>query len=203
MSAASQSPVNCGIGYPEGLIRWHLILKVFLGWLYVGIPHGFILSVYGILSLFATIVGFFAILISGNMPLGIFNFVVGYQRWSIRVSSYYIYLMVDSYPPFTNAGGSHPADLSVAYPESVSRKLALLKVLLGWLYVGIPHGIALFIYGIAVTVAVFISAWSVLLFGRYPRTLFDFNLGFLRWSARVDAYLTLLRDEYPPFHGRA
>ena len=94
--------------------------------------------------------------------------------------------------------------ISSRRPErGLSRKLALLKVLLGWLYVGIPHGIALFIYGIAVTVAVFISAWSVLLFGRYPRTLFDFNLGFLRWSARVDAYLTLLRDEYPPFHGRA
>ena len=129
--------------------------------------------------MFVTVVGFFAILISGRMPSGIFNFVVGYQRWTIRVSSYYIYLMVDSYPPFTNSGGSHPADLSVAYPDAASRRLAVLKVLLGWLYVGTPHGIALLLYGIAVYVAVFLSAWSVLLFSRYPRALFDSNLEFL------------------------
>ena len=111
--------------------------------------------------------------------------------------------MVDSYLPFTNYSGSHPADLNVTHPGGISRKLTFLKVLLDWLYVGIPHGIALVLYGIAVYVSVFISAWSVLLLGRYHRALFDFNLGFWHWSARVNAYMSLLRDEYPPFHWRA
>ena len=110
--------------------------------------------------------------------------------------------MVDSYPPFSNASGGHPVRLEIAYPENLSKGKAVLKVLLGWLYVAIPHGIALLIYWIAVNLVVFLSWWSVLITGRYPKAFFDFNVGFIRWATRVNAYLSLLRDEYPPFNGR-
>jgi hypothetical protein len=47
-------------------------------------------------------------------------------------------------------------------------------------------------------------AWVVILFtGRYPATLYGFAIGVLAWSVRVEAYMLLLRDEYPPFTLRA
>jgi len=97
---------------------------------------------------------------------------------------------------------AYPAELSVAYPGKLSRGLVVLKFLFGGIYAGIPHGIILLFYGIAVSVIWFISFWVILFTGKYPRGMFDFVVGYSRWSWRVNAYLYLLRDEYPPFSGR-
>ncbi|PKB78249.1 MAG: hypothetical protein BZY88_19305 [SAR202 cluster bacterium Io17-Chloro-G9] len=203
MSQSTTAPVTLEVVYPENLGRLHLLLKLFLGWLYVGIPHGIILYVYGILAWITTFIAFIAILITGRYPLVLFNFSVGYQRWSARVNAYWVYFMVDSYPPFSNDAPDHPLALEIEYPETLSRGKAVLKVLLGWLYAGIPRGIALAIYFIAVLVVLFISWWSILIFGKFPQGFFDFVVGFVRWGTRLNAYLYLLRDEYPPFNGRA
>lgn len=95
-----------------------------------------------------------------------------------------------------------PVILEIAYPDNLSRGKLLLKVFLGWAYVYIPHGIMLWLYGIAVSIVTFIAFWIILFTGRYPRGLFDFVVGQVRWNLRVAAYLGLLRDEYPPFNGR-
>jgi hypothetical protein len=50
----------------------------------------------------------------------------------------------------------------------------VLKFLLGWLYVGVPHGIILWLYGIAVGVVTFIAFWVILFTGKYPRGMYDF-----------------------------
>ena len=97
---------------------------------------------------------------------------------------------------------SYPVTLQVEYPEKLSRGWLLLKVFFGWLYVGIPHVIILWFYGIAVGVVIFIAFWAILFTGRFPRGMFDFVVGYMRWGIRVTAYWTnLLRDEYPPFSG--
>ena len=96
---------------------------------------------------------------------------------------------------------AEPVKVVVEYPERLSRGKALLKVLLGWLYVGIPHGIALWLYGILVSVVVFFAFWAILFTGRFPRGMFDFVVKYIRWQTRVMVYLYLLRDEYPPFSG--
>ncbi len=93
----------------------------------------------------------------------------------------------------------YPADFTVEYPEKLSRGMVVLKALLGWLYAGIPHSVVLFFYGIGVSVVTFIAFWIILFTGKYPRGLYDFVVGYMRWSQRVTAYLSLLRDEYPPF----
>ncbi len=95
-----------------------------------------------------------------------------------------------------------PVSLEILHPERLSRGKLLLKVLLGTFYVGIPHGFMLWLYGIATGVATFVAFWIILFTGHYPKGLFDFVVGWLRWQWRVTAYLTLLRDEYPPFNGR-
>jgi len=95
-----------------------------------------------------------------------------------------------------------PVTLDIAYPPMLSRGKLLLKVFLGWLYVGIPHGIVLWLYGIAVGVVTFVAFWVILFTGQYPRGMFDFVVGYQRWTTRVTAYLSLMRDEYPPFSGQ-
>lgn len=94
-----------------------------------------------------------------------------------------------------------PVTFQVEYPEKLSRGILLLKSFLGWLYVGIPHGICLWLYGIAACVVLFISWWAILFAGRFPKGMFDFVVGYFRWGSRVAAYMYLLTDEYPPFSG--
>jgi hypothetical protein len=94
---------------------------------------------------------------------------------------------------------TYPVTFDVEYPERLSRGWLLLKVFFGWLYVSIPHGVVLFLYGIAVGIVLFISFWAILFTGKFPRGFFDFVVGYMRWQNRVTAYLSLLRDEYPPF----
>ena len=96
---------------------------------------------------------------------------------------------------------SYPVTFNIEYPEKLSRALLILKVLFGWLYVGIPHGIMLFFYGIAAYVVLIISFFAILFTGKYPRGMFDFIVGYQRWTNNVNAYIYLMRDEYPPFNG--
>ena len=71
--------------------------------------------------------------------------------------------------------------------------------LIKW-FLAIPHYIVLFFLGIAAIVSVVIAWFAILFTGRYPQGLFDFVVGVLRWSLRVEVYAFLLTtDRYPPF----
>jgi hypothetical protein len=115
-------------------------------------------------------------------------------RFSNRVGVY-LALMDDRYPSTDERQG---VTLDVPYPdakEGLNRWLPLVKWLLA-----IPHLIVLVFLSIGAIVAVVISWFAILFTGRYPRGLFDFVLGVLRWGNRVVAYAFLLvTDEYPPF----
>ena len=71
-----------------------------------------------------------------------------------------------------------PVTFTIERPERLSRAHLLFKVLLGWLYAGIPHGIILYFYSIVVFVAYFIAALAILITGSYPRWLFDVVVGY-------------------------
>ena len=195
-------PVRFSMDYPESLSRGTLLLKTFLGWLYVGIPHGIILALYGIAVGVMEFIAWWAVLFTGRYPRGIFDFVISYMRWSIRVGAYTGFF-TDSYPPFNgdeNVEGS-PVRFSVDYPESLSRGTLLLRAFFGWLYVGIPHGIILFFLGIAAGIIQFVAWWAILFNARYPQGMFEFVINYWRWSLRVNAYMAFLTDIYPPFTG--
>ena len=118
-------------------------------------------------------------------------------RFTNRVVAYLV-LMDDRYPSTDEEQSVH---LEVAYPDaraSLNRWLPLVKWLLA-----IPHFIVLVFLDIA-GVAVVVVAWFAILFtGRYPRGLFDFVQGVIRWHNRVVAYaLILATDVYPPFQLR-
>ena len=97
---------------------------------------------------------------------------------------------------------AYPVTFTIEYPERLSRGWVVLKFLFGSFYVGIPHGIILWLYGIAVSIVTFIAFFAILFTGKYPKGMFDFVVGYMRWSVNVTAYWpNLLRDEYPPFSG--
>jgi hypothetical protein len=114
-------------------------------------------------------------------------------RFSSRVSAY-IALLDDHYPSTDEEQSVH---LNFPYPDAqqLNRWLPLVKWLLA-----IPHYIVLFFLGIGAIVAIILAWFAILFTGRYPRGLFDFVVGVMRWSNRVTGYaFALVTDEYPPF----
>jgi hypothetical protein len=95
-----------------------------------------------------------------------------------------------------------PVKYTVDYPEKLSRGILILRTLFGSIYVGIPHGFCLFFYAIAAYVVMFIAWWAILFTGKYPKGMFDFVLGWMRWGLRVNAYMMYMTDKYPPFSGK-
>lgn len=194
-------PVTFKIHYPESLSRGLLLLKVFFGGLYVGIPHGICLAGLGIANAFVVFIAFWAILFTGKYPKGMFDFTVGVMRWQYRVMAYMLF-MTDTYPPFTMQKTDTDAVMyDVQYPESLGRGKLIIKALFGYFYAVIPHAICLAFLGIGAYVVIFISFWAILFTGRYPEGMFRYIEGFYRWAARLGAYFWMT-DVYPPFTGK-
>ena len=105
----------------------------------------------------------------------------------------YMALFVDTYPPFGDE--PYPTAIEVAEPSSERDTISVaLRLILA-----LPHLIVLFFLFVAWLV-VSIAAWVVILFtGSYPAAIYPFASGVMRWALRVEAYMLLLVDEYPPF----
>jgi hypothetical protein len=134
------------------------------------------------------------ILFRQKYPRWWFDWNLELQRFGNRVVAF-LALMDDHYP---STDEQQSVRLDYDYPD-VSRDLNRWLPLVKW-FLAIPHYIVLFFLWIA-SVAVVIVAWFAILFtGRYPRGIFDFVEGVLRWTQRVVAYAFLLvTDKYPPF----
>jgi len=123
-----------------------------------------------------------------------FDWNLELQRFTSRVVVY-LALMDDRYPSTDEQQAVH---LDYAYPDA-GRDLNRWMPLVKW-FLAIPHFIALFFLWVA-ALAVVVAAWFAILFtGRFPRRMFRFLEGVMRWDQRVIAYaLVLTTDKYPPF----
>lgn len=134
------------------------------------------------------------ILFRKKYPKWWFDWNLALTKFSVRVASY-VLLLRDEYPSTDEDQAVH---IEIPYPDAekdLSRWLPLIK----WLLV-IPHLIILvFLFLIVILFTVF--GWLIILLtGNYPKGMFDFVVGVMRWSLRVSAYAFLLTtDEYPPF----
>ncbi len=208
MALATRAPVRVDARLDAHLSRWLWLVK----WVLV-IPHLIVLTFLWAAFAVVTVVAFVAILVAGRYPRTIFDFTLGVLRWSWRVGYYASGAYgTDRYPPFSlRAEPDYPATLDIAYPEHLSRGLALVK----WWLLAIPHYLVLgFLLGGGgylatrngtglssglIGLLAFFAVIALLVTGRYPKGLFDLVLGLDRWVLRVAAYVALMTDSYPPF----
>ena len=134
------------------------------------------------------------ILFREKYPRWWFDWNLNFQRLSNRVCVYLL-LMDDRYPSTDEEQGVH---LGYSYPDvesDLGRGMPLVK----W-FLAIPHYIVLFVLSIGAFFAVVFAWFAILFTGRYPRGLFDYVEGVLRWHNRVVGYaFALVTDRYPPF----
>ena len=185
---ATGYPVTFDVQYPEILSRWLIFVK----WL-LAIPHFVVVYLLAIASAVVTFIAFLAILFTKRYPRGMFDFVVGVNRWTANVTAY-IFLMRDEYPPFTDRANRYPVTYNVEYPQELSRWLIFVK----WLLV-LPNALVAVLLLLVAYLVTFIAWFAILFTKKYPESLFKFVVGTLRWQHRTNAYSNLLTDKYPPY----
>lgn len=199
---SSRYPVQFDVDYPQQLNRLTTFFRII--WI---IPILLVLffiagSVEVQVETNKTIIGVGGFLFLGPLvmilfrkkyPRWWFNWNLELVRFLFRILAYF-YLLRDEYP---STDQQQAVYLDMKYPDAakLNRFLPLIK----W-FLAIPHYIVLLFLGIIALIFLIIAWFAILFTGKYPRTLFNFIVSFMRWSVRVNAYAFLLiTDKYPPF----
>ncbi|MBN1369513.1 MAG: DUF4389 domain-containing protein [Dehalococcoidaceae bacterium] len=123
-----------------------------------------------------------------------FDYYAALIKFITRVGSYFM-LLTDVYPSTDEDQNVH---IEIPYPDA-ERELSQGLPLIKW-FLAIPHYIVLGFLTIAVCICVVFIWFAILFTGRVPRSLFNFIVGFFRWSLRVAAYAYFqFTDKYPEF----
>jgi hypothetical protein len=206
MAASGESyPIRFGIDYPEKcdrlttLLRIPIILPILLilglvagsggqaqylpGWRAVYSGGGCVIGATVLMILFRK-----------KYPRWWFDWNLALIRFAARVLAYFA-VLTHQYPSTDEEQAVH---IDIAYPDAtkdLSRGLPLIKWLLA-----LPHVIVLAFLNIVLVVCTIIAWFAILATGKYPRGIFDFVVGVMRWDLRVTAYAVLMvTDAYPPF----
>jgi len=190
--------MKLSIQHQESYSRGELLLRTLFGFIYIMIPHFFVLLFVAIGAMFVNLISFWAILIMGKFPQGMWNYLYNLMRWTLRLNAR-LDNLADGYPAIGLGGQDDKTKLEMAYPESSSRGLLLLRTFFGFIYVYIPHFFCLIFLQLGGVFVKLIAFWVVLITGKYPKGMHDYMVGVLRWNMRVTAYMWNLTDTYPPF----
>jgi hypothetical protein len=185
-SAAGRNRLT--VGFRPILAIPHMIMVGPMMWS----PRGGSPGLLGAAAYFLAVVNWVSVVFTGNLVPGIRDFALFYLRWRARATAYQA-LLVDPYPPFTD--GPYPSAIAIEPPAEPRDRMSIaFRAILV-----IPHLIVGFFLLIAWCV-ISVVAWCAILFaGQYPVTLYELSSGMLQWLLRVEAYLLLLVDQYPPF----
>ena len=186
------------IDYPEKLDRLTTFFRALwiipIGIVYSVLSSGGIMKTGGGIASGLSFATLLLILFRKKYPRWWFDFALELTRFGTRVGTYFV-LLTDAYPSTTDEQSVH---LEIDYPDA-ERDLNRWMPLVKWL-LAIPHYIVLCVLFVGAVFAVIIAWFAILFTGRYPRGLFDYVVGVMRWSLRVQAYSSLLvTDQYPPF----
>jgi len=200
--SSAKYPARLDVDYQQRLGRWSTLFRIILI-----IPIAIIATILvgssgsGGVNTGAGIAGalFIAtllmILFRQRYPRWWFDFIYALNRFTTRVTIY-LFALTDRYP---STEDEQNVRLELDYPN-VKRDLNRWLPLVKWL-LALPHYIVLAFLYVALVFVVVIGWVATVIMGRYPRPLFDFVVGVLRWTLRVYAYAFLLvTDRYPPFN---
>jgi len=190
----NQYPIRFDVSADNAVARWRVFLQPFMA-----IPHFIVMYFVAIAAYAVAVISWFAILFTGKMPEGLYNFQVMALRYGVRTYGY-AGLLTEEYPAFdfdtvANDTSGYPIQLSAdPNPSNRNRLTVFFRF-----FMVIPHLLALAIVAIA-AYFVFVVAWFAILFtGRFPIGMRNFMISFQRWYIRVIGYAGLITDEYPPF----
>ena len=190
----STYPVQLEFQADAHVARWRPLVQ----WL-LAVPQLAVVYTLSSVRNVLTLISFFAVLFTKRIPRPLFDFTAMTLRYEWRAMSYALFLHGD-YPPFDFQPGAEDdgvephSIVSLAYPEELNRWKPLYKWILA-----VPHYVVMVGLMIAAFFAVIAGFFAVLFTGDYPEGLRHFLVGSYRYNLRVQAYVGLLTDQYPPF----
>ncbi len=194
MSMPAPYPLQLEFDADRQITRWRPLVQ----WL-LAIPHLVIAWALRTLRQVLTLISFFAVLFTEQIPRPIFDAIVMTYRYEWRAMSYALFMHED-YPPFdfdlsADDDGAEPhTSVRLAYPGNLTRWKPLYK----W-FLAIPQYFVVIGLFIAGCLGVIGGFFAVLFTGEYPQGIRNFLVDAYRYALRVEAYVGFLTDRYPPF----
>ena len=194
MATTAVYPATVELDTDTRIARWRPLVQ----WM-LAIPHLIVIDVLSTLRCILTVVSLVTVVFTRRIPRSVFDVITMSYRYEWRTISYALFLHHD-YPPFdftpaADDDGQQPSGrLTIAYPEQLNRWKPLYKWLLA-----VPHYLVCIALVVASVVTVIAGAIAVLVTGRYPERARGFLVSAYRYVIRVQAYVGLLTDQYPPF----
>jgi hypothetical protein len=186
MGSEVSRPVEMTVGTPVQQRRLTVLFRLILV-----IPQSIVLYFVGLAAFFVVIIGWFAALFTGRLPLWCVEFLSGWLRWSARVNAY-IFLLTDCYPPFSmDPSPAYPVDVAV-----VSGRLNRWAVLFRY-FLAIPAGIAVGLVSIGLAIFSVVMWVATLIRGTLPTWMFEAAAAAIRYRIRFDGYFYLLTSFQP------
>jgi hypothetical protein len=198
MSIAIPYPAQLDFDADRHISRWRPLVQ----WL-LAVPHLMVARALNTLRQVLTLISLFTVLFTKQIPRPLFDAIAMTYRYEWRAMSYALFLHED-YPPFSfkadaaDDGAEPHTSLSLTYPGELNRWKPLYK----W-FLAIPHYFVALALAIAGVGAVIVGFFAVLFTGQFPLGPRDFIVKAWRYGLRVQAYVGLLTDQYPPFALRA
>ena len=194
MSMSVPYPAQLEFHGDRHITRWRPLVQ----WLFA-IPQLMIANALSSLRSVLTLISLFTVLFTERIPRPLFDAIAMTYRYEWRAVSYAMFLHED-YPPFdfqpaSGDDGVEPhTTLSITYPEHLQRWAPLYK----W-FLAIPHYVVLAVLFVGAVFALIGGFFAVIFTGEYPVGIRDFLVNVYRYGLRVQAYVGLLTDQYPPF----
>jgi hypothetical protein len=158
------------------------------------LPHYVVVSVWAFAAFFAVIASWFAVVITGRYPEGLYSFNAGFVRYATAVYAY-MALLTDVYPPFSGDTDGYPVHLRIPPPKAEYNRLkALFRIILA-----IPVLIIVYAMQLVWEIGCFIAWFAIVLLGKQPKGLQDMIVLGLSYQQRANCYLLLLTEDWPPF----
>jgi uncharacterized protein DUF4389 len=168
-------------------------LTTFFRWLLV-IPHWIVLFCWGVAAFFAVVGAWFALVLTGRWPQGLYDFVASFLRYATFVNAY-AYLLTDRFPPFSGEDPAYPVQLGIGPPKAeYSRLSAAFRLILY-----IPVYVISYALGIVAGVGVVLAWFAIVLLGRQIEGLQQMVILGISYQQRAMAYACLITEDWPPF----
>jgi hypothetical protein len=194
MSTVIAYPAQLEFDADRHITRWRPLVQ----WL-LAVPQLLIVQALSSLRNVLTLISLFTVVFTKQIPRPLFDAIAMTYRYEWRALSYALFLHED-YPPFDfrpaamDDGAEPHTTLSLVYPEQLNRWAPLYK----W-FLAIPHYVVALALAVAAVGAMLIGFFAVVFTGQFPLGPRDFTVNAYRYGLRVQAYVGLLTDQYPPF----